>query len=115
MSAASCQKGEQIPNNTMVVESPPIDMKKLTMAVCIMVNLGILAVFKYGNFAIEPVNSILNLFHISVQTLVGTYDLNIISELMQNPYYRIILSPSVLTNLTGIFPISSFIQKILPS
>ncbi len=40
--------------------------KKVVMVACIVVNLGILAVFKYGNFAIGTVNSILNILHISV-------------------------------------------------
>lgn len=66
MSAASRQENEQISNDTMIAKSPPIDRKKITMVVCIMVNLSILAVFKYGNFAIKSVNSILNLLHISI-------------------------------------------------
>ncbi len=40
--------------------------KKLVMVLCIFFNLGILAVFKYGNFAIDSVNKILNVLHISV-------------------------------------------------
>ncbi len=40
--------------------------KKLILAVCILLNLGILAVFKYGNFTIESVNKILNILHIRV-------------------------------------------------
>ena len=34
--------------------------KKLVLAACMAVNLGILAVFKYGNFAINSVNYILS-------------------------------------------------------
>lgn len=40
--------------------------KKLVMALCIVVNLGILAIFKYGNFAIDSVNKLLGALHISV-------------------------------------------------
>jgi D-alanyl-lipoteichoic acid acyltransferase DltB (MBOAT superfamily) len=40
--------------------------KKLIVAVCIIINLVILAVFKYGNFAIESLNYILGKLHISV-------------------------------------------------
>jgi D-alanyl-lipoteichoic acid acyltransferase DltB (MBOAT superfamily) len=36
------------------------------MAICIVANLAILALFKYGNFAIESLNILLNLLHISV-------------------------------------------------
>lgn len=39
--------------------------KKLVLAVCMAVNLGILAVFKYGNFAINSVNYILSKMHVS--------------------------------------------------
>ncbi|MDE6421087.1 MAG: MBOAT family protein, partial [Lachnospiraceae bacterium] len=40
--------------------------KKMTVVVCIVINLGILAVFKYGNFTIETVNALLNTLHIQV-------------------------------------------------
>ncbi len=39
--------------------------KKITLILCIAINLGILAVFKYGNFVIESINSLLNGLHIS--------------------------------------------------
>ena len=39
--------------------------KKLVLAACMAVNLGILAVFKYGNFAINSVNYILSKIHVS--------------------------------------------------
>lgn len=39
--------------------------KKLVLAACMAVNLGILAVFKYGNFAINSVNYILSKMHVS--------------------------------------------------
>ena len=38
--------------------------KKWIMALCFFVNLGILALFKYGNFGIETANRILSAFHI---------------------------------------------------
>lgn len=40
--------------------------KKWCVAINIIVNLSILFLFKYGNFAIESVNTILQIFHISV-------------------------------------------------
>ena len=40
--------------------------KQLTMIACIIVNLGILALFKYANFAIESVNIILDALKLSV-------------------------------------------------
>lgn len=40
--------------------------KRIVVIVCILINLAILAIFKYGNFVIESVNSILNLLHIRV-------------------------------------------------
>ena len=39
--------------------------KRVTMIACIVVNLGILAVFKYANFAIESVNMLLGVLKIS--------------------------------------------------
>lgn len=39
--------------------------KKLIMFFCMGINLGILAVFKYGNFALESVASVLQMLHIS--------------------------------------------------
>ena len=43
-----------------------LEKKKATMVLCIVINLGILAVFKYGNFAIDSLNSILSMLHITV-------------------------------------------------
>ena len=40
--------------------------KRIVVIVCILINLAILAIYKYGNFVIESVNSILNLLHIRV-------------------------------------------------
>lgn len=40
--------------------------KKITMVACIVINLGILALFKYGNFMIVTLNHILRVIHISV-------------------------------------------------
>ena len=40
--------------------------QKLVLAACIVLNLSILAVFKYGNFAIESVEALLRLLHVSV-------------------------------------------------
>ena len=37
--------------------------KKITLFLCIAGNLGILAVFKYGNFAIDTVNAVLGFLH----------------------------------------------------
>lgn len=42
-----------------------IKIRKLSVGVCIAFNLAILAFFKYGNFAIDSVNSILKACHIS--------------------------------------------------
>ena len=39
--------------------------KKLILTICIVLNLGILAVFKYGNFGIETINSFLKIAHLS--------------------------------------------------
>ena len=44
--------------------------KKLVLAACMAVNLGILAVFKYGNFAINSVNYILSKIHVSAAGLI---------------------------------------------
>lgn len=41
-------------------------LKKATLLLCIIINLGILALFKYGNFAIESLNSVLGLLHINL-------------------------------------------------
>lgn len=40
--------------------------KKAILIVCLVANLGILGLFKYANFVIESINSILGLFHISL-------------------------------------------------
>lgn len=40
--------------------------KRVTVAICIVLNLGILAVFKYGNFAIESINTLLETFNIRI-------------------------------------------------
>lgn len=40
--------------------------KRATMILCIVINLGILFVFKYGNFIIDTINSVLKVVHISV-------------------------------------------------
>lgn len=46
--------------------------KRIVMIVCICLNLGILALFKYGNFAIESVNRILT--YIDVSTVDWRHD-----------------------------------------
>jgi len=38
--------------------------KRVTLIVCILINLGILAVFKYANFAIDSVNTFLTIFQL---------------------------------------------------
>lgn len=40
--------------------------QKLVIILCILINLGILVVFKYGNFIIESCNSILEILHITI-------------------------------------------------
>lgn len=40
--------------------------KKTIIVSCMILNLGILAVFKYGNFTIDSVNAILKMFHMNV-------------------------------------------------
>lgn len=42
--------------------------KNLILTLCVALNLGILAVFKYGNFGIETLNAFLNLAHITPVT-----------------------------------------------
>ena len=39
--------------------------RKLTLAVCIIVNLGLLGVFKYANFFIESIDSLISILHIT--------------------------------------------------
>lgn len=39
--------------------------KKIILILCLCINLGILGVFKYGNFAIESISSILETLHIT--------------------------------------------------
>lgn len=39
--------------------------RRITMITCIVINLGILAIFKYGNFTIESINGFLRLLDIS--------------------------------------------------
>ena len=39
--------------------------KRITLIFCIILNLSILAVFKYGNLAIETLNSVFSILHIS--------------------------------------------------
>ena len=43
------------------------------MGSCITVNLGVLAVFKYGNFFLASINSVLSICHISL--IPGKFDL----------------------------------------
>jgi len=46
--------------------------QRFWMVICLVFNFGILAVIKYGDFAIENVNSVLNLFHTGKQlSLIG--------------------------------------------
>lgn len=40
--------------------------KKLVMVLCIVINLAILALFKYGNFFIDSLNSVFGLVHVTV-------------------------------------------------
>lgn len=40
--------------------------KKIVMVSCIVINLGILAVFKYGNFFLESINPLLRICHLSM-------------------------------------------------
>ena len=40
--------------------------KKIVVVICLAINLGILLLFKYGNFAIESLNRLLNVMHISL-------------------------------------------------
>lgn len=47
--------------------------KKIVMVSCITVNLGVLAVFKYGNFFLASINSVLSICHISL--IPGKFDL----------------------------------------
>lgn len=37
--------------------------KKIMVSLCLIVNLGILGLFKYGNFAIESMNAIFSYLH----------------------------------------------------
>lgn len=47
--------------------------KRIIIALCIVTNLGILAFFKYSNFAIESLNSLLSILHIT--TIEKRFDL----------------------------------------
>ena len=47
--------------------------KRWILALCIVLNLGILAIFKYGNFAIESLNFMLHAMHIT--TIQRRFDL----------------------------------------
>lgn len=40
--------------------------KKIVLILCLVINLGILGIFKYGDFIIESINRILKVLHISV-------------------------------------------------
>lgn len=54
-------------------ETKGIRYKKCILILCLFINLGILFVFKYGNFAIESLSSILQAFHIT--TITRRFDL----------------------------------------
>ena len=47
-------------------EKAAVWKKKTIIVSCMILNLGILAVFKYGNFMIDSVNAILKMFHMNV-------------------------------------------------
>ena len=47
-------------------EKAAVWKKKTIIVSCMILNLGILAVFKYGNFTIDSVNAILKMFHMNV-------------------------------------------------
>lgn len=47
--------------------------RKLTLLLCVSLNLGVLALFKYGNFAIESLNALLGLAHITA--IASRFDL----------------------------------------
>lgn len=40
--------------------------KRITLVACLLMNLGILVVFKYGNFFIDSINGVLSAMHVSV-------------------------------------------------
>ncbi|SCZ78624.1 MBOAT family O-acyltransferase [Pseudobutyrivibrio xylanivorans] len=40
--------------------------QQISLAICLIVNLGILAIFKYGNFTIESINTLLKVLHITM-------------------------------------------------
>lgn len=40
--------------------------QQISLAICLIVNLGILAIFKYGNFTIESINTLLKALHITM-------------------------------------------------
>ena len=47
--------------------------KRMVLILCLMINLGILGVFKYGNFLIDSANEVLSIFHIT--TISRRFDL----------------------------------------
>lgn len=47
-------------------EKAAVWKKKTIIVSCMILNLGILAVFKYGNFTIDSVNAILKMFHMNM-------------------------------------------------
>ena len=51
-----CSRAEYSQNN---------HYKKIILILCLIINLGILIVFKYGNFLIDSINEVLNVFHIT--------------------------------------------------
>lgn len=50
-----------------------LNKKRLILILCVVMNLGVLAIFKYGNFAIESLNALLRVIHIT--TIQRRFDL----------------------------------------
>ena len=61
--ALSAQAADSIPESKIKKLQ---SSKKLTVALCLLVNLGILFVFKYFDFFLENINAVLSVFNISV-------------------------------------------------
>ena len=73
-------------------EKAAVWKKKTIIVSCMILNLGILAVFKYGNFTIDSVNAILKMFHMAL-----LYVQNVLLYLM---LYLLVMGKMILKNYT---------------
>lgn len=66
MSDSFYQKFERSDKGTRHVGERKTTIKKVVMVSCIILNLGILVIFKYADFFLESINSVLSVCHLSV-------------------------------------------------